>query len=458
MTGQEEKPDRARRRPDGWLVAVIGLAVAVRVVLALAPQTGGNRLRMPDSMSYHYAARSLLERGELWFGEVQRAKREPGYPFFMAACYAPFYAVSEPPQPIESATRPSAAGHREAGPGDAYAWPPPPAVRLVQALVGALLCLPVYALSCRLGGRRAGRAAAVLAALHPSLVGVSALVLTETLYTTLLWTALWVTTGRGWRWRGALGAGLAWAALGAVRSEALVLFAAVAVIALLVSWKRVSGTFSAKRAADGRPGRREKRSLTLCSRLAAGLVGLAVVTGLWAWRNARVVGHPVVTTLNVGETLYDGLWAGADGSSDKRFMADLIATDHWQSLDEVGRDRWLRRTALAYAQSHPGRMLGLAWRKVARTWRPVPSARTIGRAAGLVVGGAFVVVVLAGLVGCVRHRRRWRDWVVWLVPAVVMTAAHLVIVGSMRYRIPVMPFFIVMGGASLVRSRRIPDD
>ena len=408
----DRRADRTQKSGPGldrWLGLAVVAAVAVRVALALSPQVGGNTLRLPDSMSYHYAAKSLLEEGQLWFSETrrpeeaQRAKREPGYPLFVAGCYAVF-------------------------------GPRPAAVRLVQALVGAVVCWVVYALARSVAGRTAGRAAALVAALYPYLALTSALVLTESLYTTLLWLALWATTAGEARRRHILGSGLAWAGLAAVRGEALVMFSAVAAAALLVSRRRAA----------------------LAPRLVAGVVGLVLVTGVWAWRNQRAVGHPVFTSLNVGETLYDSLWPGADGSSNKQaFMPAILATQQWQALDEVGRDRWLRQMALQNARAHPGHVLRLAWRKVARTWSPVPSAAAgVGPAGRGVLAAAFLVVTLAGVCGSLRHRRRWRTWAVWLVPAVVVTAAHLVIVGSIRYRIPAMPFFVVMAGASLVRSEK----
>lgn len=403
-------PDFCRRpRADGWLVAALLAAAGVRVVLALSPQVGGNAVRWPDSHSYLFAAESLLDRGELWFSEAQRAKREPGYPLFIAGCYAVL-------------------GRQPAG------------VRLVQAVLGALLCWPAYVLARRLAGPRAGRVAAALIALHPYLALFSVLLLTEGLLTLLLWSVVAATTnpepradvgGLVARVGPIAAAGVGWAALAALRSQAMVLFAVVAATALVVS--------------------RPRRALAV--RLAAGLAGMALVAALWAGRNQRVVGHPVIGTLNAGETLYDSLGPQADGRSDKaRFMPAVLATAEWQALDEVGRDGWLRRQALAYARAHPGHVLRLAPVKFARTWSPVLNAREYASpVVDAVGGGAFAVVVLLALWGAAIWRRRWRTWVVWLAPALVVTAIHLVIVGSIRYRMPVVPFFVVMAGAACGR-------
>jgi len=412
MTGRDPTAGREQRRPDGRLIVAVGAAVAVRVALALAPPAGGEDLRLPDSVSYDTAARSLADRGELWFGVIQRAKREPGYPLFMAGCYTVF-------------------GRHVT------------AVRVVQAVLCGLLCLPVYGLASRLGGRRSGLVAAWIAALYPNLAVSSVLILTEGLFTLGLWWALWLLGPRRGGWGAAVApaaSALCWGGLAALRSETLVLFVVVAVVALIAS--------------------RNRRAVV--PTVAAGLAGIILASGLWAARNRRVVGHPVITTLNVGETLYDGFWSGADGGSDKRFMRDILATDAWQAMsragDEVGQNRWLKEQALAWARCHPGRAVRLAWGKVWRTWRPMPSGRSgIGLVGRVVMAVAFLAVALSGVIGCVRARGRWRTWIVWFVPVALVTATHLVIVGSIRYRIPVMPFLVIMAGAA-VRSRRMPGD
>jgi 4-amino-4-deoxy-L-arabinose transferase-like glycosyltransferase len=393
-------------RVDRWLAAAVVLGLGLRITLALWPLTGGRDFHWQDSASYDYAARSLLDQGALWFSPWQQAKREPGYALFVAGCYAVFGR-------------------------DALA------VRLVQAVLGALLCLVVYALVGDLAaGRRAGRLAAFAVALDPWSALFSILVLTECLYTLLLWVALLLLTGR----RGGalcLVSAVVWAAMAGVRSETAAFFLGMGAVALALS--------------------RDRRRTA--AHLVAAVVGMLLVTGIWTWRNQRVVGSPVFTTLNVGETLYDGLWAGADGTSNKRFMADVIRSAAWNEPDmnEVTRDRHLRRSALEYAWAHPGRVLRLAIVKVARTWSPFFGAREgVGGVVVAAPAAAFLVLVGLGLAGCVRQRRAWRTWVLWAVPAVVITLVHLVIVGSIRYRIPAMPFFAVMAGALWGSTEGVP--
>ena len=64
------------------------------------------------------------------------------------------------------------------------------------------------------------------------------------------------------------------------------------------------------------------------------------------------------------------------------------------------------------------------------------------------------VLVSAGVGGWV-HRRAIRSWVLLLLPVAVFTLLHAVFIGSVRYRIPVMPMVIVLSaaGAGWMRER-----
>jgi hypothetical protein len=45
-------------------------------------------------------------------------------------------------------------------------------------------------------------------------------------------------------------------------------------------------------------------------------------------------------------------------------------------------------------------------------------------------------------------RKHWQGWLLVVLPIVYFTLLHMVFVGSLRYRVPVMPFMMVLAGAS----------
>ena len=92
-------------------IVLVGLLARVGFVV-----TREDRYYFPDTRQYAGIALNLLKHGSLSFDDDHRACRSPGYPVFLAVCFRAFR---------ESRL----------------------AVRLVQAVIGGITCLVVYALA-----------------------------------------------------------------------------------------------------------------------------------------------------------------------------------------------------------------------------------------------------------------------------------------------------------------------
>ena len=179
------------------------------------------------------------------------------------------------------------------------------------------------------------------------------------------------------------------------------------------------------------------------------LVMAATVTP-WTVRNWRVHGCFVPITTQSGWVLYEsanpeatgGPWA--EGRSGE-LMAEL------SHLDEIEWNRELKRRALGYIRENPGRMLKLAIRKQLRFWSPVPNAielRTVKyMIAGLVSSGTVLVLAAVGIVDAVRKRLAA---LVLLGPVIWFALVHCLFLGSIRYRLPVDPFLIMLAAHGTV--------
>ena len=264
---------------------------------------------------------------------------------------------------------------------------------------------------------------------------------------------------------GALAAGAACAALVYFHPEFLGLPAAFAVAALAA------------------PGRRKWLPLWA--------VGTAVVVAAlvpWWVRNYELLGRPVIATTRLGTTLWDGVRPGATGESDMRFELERAAET--RGLNEIEYDAHYRRLARAAITQEPGRMARLAMTKAARLWSPTPNAAEAqawyyrwASAAGwavMMVGAALGAVFLLRRRGgtatetapspyALPSRERGEEeahtlapippglqsvapgfsaaaLVLLLVPVVWVTLVHLVLVGSVRYRVPVEPLLCILAG------------
>ena len=407
-------------RHPGWdnrrrILLVLAVALGLRGVAAVAVTWYAARAGKPcvfgDTAIYLALARTInagaTYQVDQW-GVPHYALRTPGYPAFLAGCFALF-------------------------------GPSLLAVRLVQAALGALAVALVAALTRAVGGeeRRSGRWAPVgvalgLAAIEPYTVALAALVLSEAVFVPLMMVGLW---GLAMLWRVgdepsarrpilvAGWTGLAWG--GAILARpSWALFVPVVLLAWVVG------------------SARGRRAETLRGAAIVAL-GVAVVMAPWWVRNARVVGRFVPTALWVGASLYDGISPGADGSSAMEFVnaADV------RSLGEAEQDRVFRDRAMAFAHAHPGRVAELALIKLGRFWSPWPNADTLRNRWVALASAALTLPVFALVaLGAWDRRRDARTLVLLLGPLLYFCALHLVFVSSIRYRIPgLIPAFGLAG-------------
>ena len=166
------------------------------------------------------------------------------------------------------------------------------------------------------------------------------------------------------------------------------------------------------------------------------LAGIVLVMSPWWIRNARIYGRFVPTALWTGASLYDGLNPRANGASEMTFLKD----PEFRPLDEVGQDAALSRRALEFARSNPKRVLELAAIKFCRYWSPWPNATEYRSPAAAVASAILVVpLYLLILVGAWIERRDLDALLLLAGPLLYFCAVHSVFVSSIRYRIPGEP-------------------
>jgi 4-amino-4-deoxy-L-arabinose transferase-like glycosyltransferase len=414
-SSQSEGSALAARRAL-WLV--LGVALLLRVGWGMSRGTDAKALaRLPDQVEYLTLGRNLLSAHALRMpdphvADMDRAYRAPGYPLFIAACLGSVRIV-----------------------------------RLAQALLDVSTVLAVCLIARRWLSPRRSVAAAGLIAINPYLIGISALILSETLFTAMLAWGFLLLRGpaaRGrWTWLGGL-AGALLLALGAlVRPSAIGLAVVVGTGAALLNRGR---------------GRTYPRWWPLGPVSSLSLLTAAVLLP-WALRNHQVLGSWIWTATDAGITRYDGFNPDATGASDQRFARYLL---EFSSASEVRRDEYLRDKADRWIRQHPTRALELAAVKIARTWSPIPLGEEYGRplyrAAGLLYAIPFDLLILLGL------RRRGLSGAArmfLLLPAIYLTIAAAASVGSLRYRLPAVPMMAVIAASASVgwvSRRRVQAD
>ena len=364
----------------------------------------GSTFAYPDEELHWQLARNLVEQGELRTDDGRRAARMPLYPLFLALfASAEHYGVL--------------------------------LARIVQALIGATTACLIYVFMHREFGQRPALLAAGLAALDPFTIFFCNLLLTETLFI-FFGVALTVCAWPLIRNPGC-------ASRNAVFGVGVCAIAAILTRPSAAGWIGLLWILLWLYDPDHRRGAAHAGLY-----LAIFLLGI----GPWGIRNYRLLGAPAWLSANGGVTLYDAQGPQAVGDSNQDFLRDL---SDLAGLDEIQRDRILRDLAWRQMYSDPSRVLRLAFTKFCRTWNLIPNVAEHSRGASAAVSATFTagVLILAMLAvarfACRRAilpSKTSQFLLLMLLPVVYFTLLHCVFVGSVRYRIPLMPFLEMCAG------------
>lgn len=355
-------------------------------------------------------AREIVAGGIAWPPYPEHA---PGYPFFIAGILALFNGSLM-------------------------------AVRIVQAVLGAIGCVLTARVASRTIAPRAFVWAGLLQATYAPLIYIDTALLSESLLVFLLVLTLDIVTaadGRAKRW---LIAGVSLGAACIVRPTALVL-----VVAFLVVLARKHGW--------GRDTR------TLVFAFTAGVLILVAPVVIQNW---RVTGVPMIQAYG-GMNAYLGNRPSGDGGARARLGGEWDRLEGEASRAGVTRndqDRYYLRRTFSEIADRPAAYAGLLVSKLMWTlqddeWRDTHSYYFFAAAwAPLQWLPTFGWVFALAAAGALAARPRDPSWLIAYGLAMLATSVLLVI--GTRYRIPLVPALIATAGGGLsalvdaLRSRR----
>ncbi len=385
------------------LAGIFIFALAVRVFAAIV-----HPYYLPDSADYSALAKAIVA-GHAYEIHGQLARRMPGYPVFVAGFYSIFGFHHLP-------------------------------ILLAQAVLSALTTT-FSALLGRCVSPATGLLSGALTALDPLGIGFSASLLTEPLFTCVFILSLYLLLqamqrpNKWWIW---LSFAVLWAIGVYIRAEvSLCLFPLLAWCVCLTRW-------------------RKDRMRFVIGGLLTLLVCFLCLLPWWV-RNDQLFHQDFFrfTTMQ-GISLYESVYSGATGGPRQ---SDLVIPPSIQRLNESQRDlAWTNRAFTDMAR-HPARVIRLAFVKIARTWSPWLHARGytnmwLNAALTLWYSPLFILAII----GMCRYPVRSPLFGVLLVPIVYFTLMHAVFLGSVRYRVPVMPLVVVFAAIGMAGTiRRVPD-
>ncbi len=305
--------------------------------------------------------------------------------------------------------------------------------QIVASGLGAITVVLVGLLGRKVANARVGLLAALVAAVHPMLVGGDVAAMSESLYLVVVTAAILLA------YRAAEHGDLAsWLALGATLGIGVLTRSEGVVFAMLMIGAAVITTD---------PGRRS------ALRPVAAVIVVLLVATPWLVRNAVVLDAAGLAT-NVGATV-----AGANCTStyetDRLGFWDVACLDfdRWaeSGASEVEFFAMLRREGVEFARDHPDRWPAVVAARVGRLtglYRPIQEldfASTEGRhrpvqLAGTVLDYVVFAGAIAGFVLLVARRTRVAPLV---APILGVLVSAIVAYGSTRFRLAAAPVLIV---------------
>jgi hypothetical protein len=172
----------------------------------------------------------------------------------------------------------------------------------------------------------------------------------------------------------------------------------------------------------------------------------------WVIRNYLRFGEFIPLTTGGGITLYESNNPLADGGPGQE---KIKWTEEMKKMNEVELDKYFRREAIGFIINHPRRFLSLAVIKFRRSWSLVPNdEKYVGLFYKIISLLSYGPVLLLAIWGMIDSRRRWRGSVILYLPLLFFLIVHLVILGSIRYRLPITPYLILFAGYGIVTLAR----
>ena len=180
----------------------------------------------------------------------------------------------------------------------------------------------------------------------------------------------------------------------------------------------------------------------------------AILMSPWWHHNYQRYGEFVRLAPSDGYPLYAGnnpLNTTGGGLGMSNGMGDADFTEFRKIEGEIAQNQALREAALAYITDNPVHFVKMAGVKFVRFWRLWPHTPEYKSPLTIVLSLASYGVCLAfSIVALFQHiRTRWRHLSPMLLFAAYLTAVHMVTIGSIRYRIPIEPFILVIASSSI---------
>lgn len=377
---------------------ILSLALVVRLLYILSlPQT----LSFDESHYQDIVHRLLTGQGYSFSSDAYHTAvagqptsfQEPVYPLFLSGLYAVL--------------------------GLENYW----AARLCQAFVGAFIPVVIFLMGEKVAGKGIGLVAGLFLVAYPSLVYFSGLLMTETLFTFLLITGLYMLT---WTIEGEPGyRDIAFGML--IGITVLTRSVMLGFLLILFLWLWFHSSFR----------QAFQRAILIGT-------GCAVLILPWTVRNFVVHRAFVPLTTKGGYNIYIYSFPVRDYDFNDRW--DVITFPDMSGLSEVERERLLADKGKEFIQENPLIFIEFAFHKLIDFWNPVPKTdNRLMVVANVISFGGAASFTLIGLLLLLARPEMRKPFVILFYGLVGFYMLEcMVFTGGMKARLPVEPLMVLL--------------
>ncbi len=354
-------------------------------------------LSAPDSLDYDKMALHIANG----LGFSANLNRAPLYPTFLATIYFIF-------------------GHSFL------------VVRIIQAILGAIICIFVYFIGEEIfKNRRAAALGTGAAVIYPSLIASNSYILTETLATFLLTIAviLLMKALKGKKKQDWVAGGI-FLGLSTLCRPVTLLFPLFLLLGLLLFFRKRLENFI---------------FVLIFSLTVAGTILP------WTIRNYLVFKEFIPVATGGGFNLWVGSYFPWDGDYNWRDLSDK--ENLVKGLSQIDADKKFFREGIKNIKNNPGAYSLLCLKKLGRFWLQIPGGKRVLEGKNLQKAFIFtfhyilLFFFLLGLYLCLKEKRK--EVFISLLMIFYFTFIHSLLFAIPRYRIPIMPLVLAIAGGGL---------
>ncbi|MEW6679755.1 MAG: glycosyltransferase family 39 protein [bacterium] len=378
-----------------FLIFLAGLVLRILFIFCF-PQPGV----VSDASGYDMIGLSIAQGNGFCMDGILTARREPIYPLFLAFVYFVF--------------------------GHSYL-----AVRILQAIIGALTCIFVYLIGKRIFGKNCGVLASLFCALYPHLITTTGFVLTETLFTFLLSVSIYFLLKGLEKRKFLILAGIFFGLSTLTRSVTL-LFPFFLLVCFLILKKKGA-------------------ILDFC------IISIFMTATIipWTIRNYIRFHTLIPVAIGGGYVLWPGTYIPWDGDWKYYDLSDMNKLT--EGLSEIEADKRLTKQGLKNIRENPFGYIKLCIKKGYRLWFWIPGGKEVLKPYPKIKIGLAIfqyLVIFFALLGIIFGLEKLREYLPILTIILYFTVIHSLLLAIPRYNLPIFPYLFLFCANAIIRIKR----